>query len=117
MLYNKYTLRIRDEEGVMDAVSGIENGKEYWVYSFIVRKHRGRYEVVYNVEPRLVNAVVHEVNGRKVGMAIRKGAGRRFSMFSCYARQVYFADTAEEAQRAYNSLVTRTQRKYDIYDI
>lgn len=112
MLYNKYVLKTRDEEGVMDAVPGIENGKEYWVYSFIVRKHRGKYEIVYNVEPRSAYAVVNEVNGKRIGMVIKKGSGRRFSMFSCYARQVYFADSPEEANKAYASLVTHTERKY-----
>lgn len=114
MLYNKYQLKTRDEKGVGEVVPGIEDGKEYWVYSYIVRKIRGHYIPVYNIEPKLATALIKDSPVGKTLIAIKTNKAYRFSMFSCYGRQVYFADTEEEATRAYNRLVNKVNKEFDV---
>ena len=112
MIYNNYELKTRDEEGVMEVVPGIEDNKEYWVYSYIIRKVKGEYTVVYNIEPRQATALIKSSSAGQSLVVMKAYKGHRFSMFSCYGRQVYFADTQEEAIRAYNRLVNKLDKKY-----
>lgn len=112
MIYNKYELKTRDEEGVMEVIPGIEDNKEYWVYSYIIRKVRGKYTVVYNIEPRQATALIKSSSAGQSLVVMKAYKRHRFSMFSCYGRQVYFADTQEEAMRAYNRLVNKLDKKY-----
>lgn len=114
MLYNKYELKTRDQEGIGELVKGIEDNKDYWVYSYIVRKVKGHYVPVYNVPPRVATALIKESPKGKNLIVMKTGNGHRFSMFSCYGRQVYFADTEEEATRAYNRLVNKVNKEFDV---
>ena len=114
MLYNKYELETRDQVGIGELVKGIEDNKDYWVYSYIVRKVKGHYVPVYNVPPRVATALIKESPKGKSLIVMKTGNGNRFSMFSCYGRQVYFADTEEEATRAYNRLVNKVNKEFDV---
>lgn len=114
MLYNKYELKTRDQEGVEELVNGIEDNKEYWVYSYIVRKLKGHYIPIYDISPRLVKAFIKDSPKGKVLMVMKINNKRRLSIFSCYGRQVYFADTEEEATRAYNRLVNKLNKEFDV---
>lgn len=114
MIYSKYELKTRDEKGVEELVPGIEDNKEYWVYSYIIRKHRGKYTVVYNIEPRQATALIKSSPTGQSLVVMKAYEGHRFSMFSCYGRQVYFADTEEEAIRAYNRLVNKVNKDFDV---
>lgn len=114
MLYNKYQLKTRDQEGVGEIVPGIEDGKEYWVYSYIVRKVKGHYLPVYNIAPRHATALIKDSPAGKSLIVMKTNKAYRFSMFSCYGRQVYFADTEEEATRAYNKLVNKVNKEFDV---
>lgn len=114
MLYNKHKLKTRDEEGVGETVPGIEDGKEYWVYSYIVRKVKGHYSPVYNITPRTATALIKDSPAGKILIVMKANKAYRFSMFSCYGRQVYFADTEEEATKAYNRLVNKVNKEFDV---
>ena len=105
MVYNKYELKLRGEDGVADTIDGIIDGNTYYVYSLIIRNHK----VVYQVEPREV--VAHVKDDKLYVMKV--GKGRRFSMFSAYGRQLYFADTIEEASRAYQKLISKNSKIVD----
>ena len=105
MVYNKYELKLWGEDGVADVISGIIDGNTYYVYSLIIRNHK----VVYQVEPKEVTA--HIKDGKLYVMKV--GKGRRFSMFSAYGRQLYFADTIEEASRAYQKLISKNSKIVD----
>lgn len=111
MLYNNYDLKTRDEEGVSDIVPGIEHEKEYYVYSCIARKIKKEVVIVYDVSPRPATALIRETNNKKVLIAMHAQKGKRFSMFSAYGRQVYFADTPEEAEIAYFKLCRKVQKQ------
>ena len=111
MVYNKYELKTRDEEGVSDVIPEIEDGKNYWVYSFIVRKVKRRYQVVYDVEPREATAYI-KGDSKKALIVMKKADSKRFTLFSAYGRQLYFADTAEEAESAYKRLKNKTLKNY-----
>lgn len=102
MVYNKYELKLRGEDGVADTIDGIIDGNTYYVYSLIIRNHK----VVYQVEPREV--VAHVKDDKLYVMKV--GKGRRFSMFSAYGRQLYFADTIEEASRGYQRLISKNNK-------
>lgn len=105
MVYNKYELKLRGEDGVAGVVDGIVDGNTYYVYSLIIRNHK----VVYQVEPKEVTA--HIKDDKLYVMKV--GKGRRFSMFSAYGRQLYFADTIEEASRAYQKLISKNNKIVD----
>ena len=102
MTYDKHELKLRDEDGVADVISGIVDGNTYYVYSLIIRNHK----VLYQVEPREV--VAHVKDDKLYVMKV--GKGRRFSMFSAYGRQLYFADTIEEASRGYQRLISKNNK-------
>ena len=102
MVYNKYQLKLRDEDGVADIIDGIIDGNTYYVYSLIIRNHK----VVYQVEPR---EVIAHIKDNKL-YVMKVGKGRRFSMFSAYGRQLYFADTIEEASRGYQKLISKNNK-------
>ena len=102
MTYDKHELKLRDEDGVADVISGIVDGNTYYVYSLIVSNRK----VVYQVEP---SAVVAHVKDDKL-YVMKVGKGRRFSMFSAYGRQLYFADTIEEASRGYQRLISKNNK-------
>ena len=111
MIYNKYELKTRDEEGVSEIIPEIEDWKDYWVYSFIVRKVKRRYQVVYNVEPKEATAYI-KGDIKKALFIMKKADSKRFTLFSAYGRQVYFADTAEEAEKAYKKLKKKILKNY-----
>ena len=102
MTYDKHELKLRDEDGVADVISGIVDGNTYYVYSLIVSNRK----VVYQVEP---SGVVAHVKDDKL-YVMKVGKGRRFSMFSAYGRQLYFADTIEEASRGYQRLISKNNK-------
>lgn len=102
MTYDKHELKLRGEDGVADTIDGIIDGNTYYVYSLIVRNRK----VVYQVEPREV--VAHVKDDKLYVMKV--GKGRRFSMFSAYGRQLYFADTIEEASRGYQRLISKNNK-------
>lgn len=108
MLYNKHTLLLRDDPNVKEPVEGIRDGQTYFVYSYVIGKPKRKYEVIYDVEPKEVTAMIKD----NILYVFRSNKGKRLSMFGAYGRQVYFADTKEEAQREYEKLVNKTNKKY-----
>ena len=110
MLYNKHELLTRDDPKVKEPIEGINDGQTYFVYSFMVAKPKRRYEVIYDVEPREVTATVKD----NICYVYRSYQGRRGSCFGAYGRQLYFADTLEEASKAYERLSTKLKDKYSI---
>ena len=112
MIYNKHELLTRDDPKVKEPIEGINDGQTYFVYSFMVAKPKRRYEVIYDVEPREVTATVKD----NICYVYRAYKGHRRSSFGAYARQLYFADTLEEASKAYKILSTKLRNKYNIED-
>lgn len=110
MLYNKHALLLRDDPNVKEPVEGIKDGQTYFVYSYIIGKPKRKYEVIYDVEPREVTATVQD----NILYVYRSYKGRRASSFGAYGRQVYYADTLDEALSAYQRLVNREKNKYNI---
>ncbi len=110
MLYNKHKVLLRTDPDVKTPVDGIENGKTYFVYSYIIGKPKKKYEVVYDVAPREVTATISD----NILYVYRSYKGRRGSCFGAYGRQIYYADTLEEAIDAYEKLVTKQNRLYNI---
>ena len=112
MIYNKHELLTRDDPKVKEPIEGINDGQTYFVYSFMIAKPKRRYEVIYDVEPREVTATVKD----NICYVYRAYKGHRRSSFGAYARQLYFADTLEEASKAYKILSTKLRNKYNIED-
>ena len=110
MLYNKHKLLTRDDKNVKEPIDGIINDQEYWVYSYIIEKKGKKANITYNVQPIKVLA---KIKNNSLFVVSVKG-GYRFSMFSAYGRQLYFADNQEEAERAYNRLVNKENKTFNI---
>lgn len=110
MIYNKHELLLKSDENVRKAIPGIEHGKEYWVYSYIIKKVKKEPKIVYDITPRKVTAKVID----DCCYVISTSEGYRFSMFSAYGRQLYFADTQLEAAKGYNRLVNKINKLYDL---
>lgn len=110
MIYNKHQLLLKTDENVRKAIPGIKNEKEYWVYSYIVKNIRKELKIIYDVTPRKVIAKVID----DCCYVISTSGGYRFSMFSAYGRQLYFADTEMEATKGYNRLVNKVNKMFDM---
>lgn len=100
MIYNNYPLLLKTDAGVKEPIPGINNGQTYFVYSYIVGKVKRKVDVIYDVEPREVTATISD----NILYVFRSYKGRRMSMFGAYGRQLYFADTQEEAEKGYQKL-------------
>lgn len=107
MLYNKHKLLLINDQNVREAIPGIKNDTEYYVYSYILTKKGKKTIVAYDVSPRKVKTKI--VDNCLYVMSINNGY--RLRIFSAYGRQLYFADTEEEAIRAYNRLVNKLNKE------
>ena len=110
MLYNKHKLLTRDDKNVKEPIDGIINDQEYWVYSYIIEKKGKKANIIYNVQPIKVLA---KIKNNSLFVVSVKG-GYRFFIFSAYGRHLYFADNQEEAERAYNRLVNKENKIFNI---
>ena len=106
MIYNKHDLLLRDDPKVKEIIPEIKNENEYYVYSYIANKKGKKTNIIYDVSPRRILAKI--TNNCLYVISVNKGF--RFSMFSAYGRQLYFADTEEEAIRGYNKLVKKIDK-------